>query len=243
MPDQIINDYVLELPELSSLLNPDSLQTLYNDYRQMPVDNDSDLVTSWSPEDRQATDNLNAGARVWDLDWDGKEYIRVHPSEVDSLTSENKLFVKRIFECFNQDVMFDQIEGWMINKKETVWMRPHIDRQRNCVLIVPIFPKNYNIVWTKHEDTGESRPTQQQIEKQLDEKKWGEILYEHTYRMPTIINGKIPHTVFDYKQNSRRHFQISLFFDSSDWDKKTDQGPNFWQELLTCYQDGNLIKA
>ena len=64
MQDQIINDYVIELPELQSLLNPQRLQRLYNDYRQMPVDNESELVTSWSPEDRQATDNLDAGARA-----------------------------------------------------------------------------------------------------------------------------------------------------------------------------------
>jgi hypothetical protein len=49
MQDQIINDYVIELPELRSLLNPQRLQQLYNDYRQMPVDNESELVTSWSP--------------------------------------------------------------------------------------------------------------------------------------------------------------------------------------------------
>lgn len=243
MLDQIINNYVLELPELVPSLNPSSLQNLYNDYRQMPVDENSELVTSWSPEDRQATDNLDAGAKVWDLDWDGKEYIRVHPTETDNLSQHNQKFVEEIFNCFNQDVMFDQLEGWMINKKEDVWMRPHIDRQRNCVLIVPIFPQNYNIVWTEHEDTGISRPSHDQIEKQLQDQKWGEILYEHTYRMPTIINGKIPHTVFDYKQTSRRHFQLSLFFRSSDWDKKADDGPNFWSELLSCYYAGNLIKT
>ena len=170
MQDQIINDYVIELPELQSLLNPKRLQQLYNDYRQMPVDNESELVTSWSPEDREATDNLDAGARVWDLDWDGKEYIRVHPDETDNLNKDNKQYVKQIFDCFNKDLMFDQIEGWMINKKETVWMRPHIDRQRNCVLIVPIYPENYNIVWTDNEDTGESRPTSAQIEQQLRDK-------------------------------------------------------------------------
>jgi len=243
MQDQIINDYVIELPELRSLLNPARLQQLYNDYRQMPVDNESELVTSWSPEDRQATDNLDAGARVWDLDWDGKEYIRVHPDETDSLSEDNKQYVQKIFDCFNTDLMFDQIEGWMINKKETVWMRPHIDRQRNCVLIVPIYPENYNIVWTDNEDTGESRPTSEQIEQQLRDQKWGNTLYEHTYRMPTIIHGKIPHTVFDYKQNSRRHFQLSLFYKSSDWDKELDRGPKFWNELVNEYKSKNLIKV
>lgn len=243
MLDQIINDHVIELPELQSLLNPHSLQKLYDNYRQMPVDEHSELVTSWSPQDRESTDTLDAGARVWDLDWDGKEYIRVHPSETETLSKENKQFIQTIFNCFNHDVMFDQLEGWMINKKETVWMRPHIDRQRNCVLIVPIFPENYNIAWCEREDTGQSRPSQSQIEQQLKEQKWGKILYEHTYRMPTIINGKIPHTVFDYNQTARRHFQLSLFFNSSDWDKTADQGANFWSELVECYREGNLIKT
>ena len=68
-------------------------------------------------------------------------------------------------------------------------------------------------------------------------------MYEHTYRMPTIIHGKIPHTVFDYKQTSRRHFQLSLFYNSSDWDKEQDRGPKFWNELVNEYRNQNLIKV
>jgi hypothetical protein len=225
MSEQVINDYVLELPELKELCSQDKLLNLWDNLKEFSFKKDS------------------IGEGHWDSDWDGQEFIRVEPSMFHKLNPENRKNMERLFSTINNDVMFDKPDGWMVIKYKHKWMRPHLDHERNSVLIIPIVPEEYPITYVENKDTGIRQANKDELEEQLDNGKWGNILYEHTYRMPTIINGKIPHTVFDYKQLERRFFQISLFFNSSDWNVKEDKGPKFWNELVDCYKKGNLINV
>ena len=42
------------------------------------------------------------------------------------------------------------------------------------------------------------------------------ILYEHKYSVPTILNAKIPHAAFNQKIG-RKFIQISLYFNNNNW--------------------------
>ena len=225
MSEQIINDYILEVPELRPFCTKEKLLNLWDDLKKFPFVKDS------------------VGKDAWDSDWDGQEFTRVWPGMFDKLNEDNRENMKNLFGTINNDVMYDDPDGWMVIKYKHKWMRPHLDHERNSVLIMPIVPEEYPITYVENKDTGIRQANSNQIEEQLDQGDWGKTLYEHTYTMPTIINGKIPHTVFDYKQLERRFFQISLFLNISDWNVKEDKGPNFWNELVDCYQKGNLINV
>lgn len=120
----------------------------------------------------------------------GVEYFEIPPTQPE---------VKHIFNSINSDMMYQQPMGWYMHKFEDKWLKPHIDTDRDAIIMFPIKPKNYTITF-------------------LDSLETQNIIYEHRYNCPTIVNSKVPHCVYD--QGIDRHFfQISLFIKDFDWNK------------------------
>ena len=90
MSEQVINDYVLELPELKELCSQDKLLNLWDNLKEFSFKKDS------------------IGEGHWDSDWDGQEFIRVEPSMFHKLNPENRKNMERLFSTINNDVMFDK---------------------------------------------------------------------------------------------------------------------------------------
>ena len=80
MTDQIINDYILEVPELKELCSQEKLLNLWDNLKTFPFNKGS------------------VGKGAWDSDWDGQEFIRVEPTMFNTLTSDNKQNMEKLFE-------------------------------------------------------------------------------------------------------------------------------------------------
>ena len=77
--------------------------------------------------------------------------------------------------------------GWFVKKINNLSMRIHTDFERDAALILPIGKQDCTIRYLNNDN----------------------ILYEHTYSMPTILNAQIPLAAFDQKIG-RKFIQISL---------------------------------
>lgn len=107
--------------------------------------------------------------------------------------------VKHIFDAINGKIMFKQPIGWYMHKFKNEYLKPHVDNERNAIIMFPIKPKNYTITF-------------------LDDLQKQNTVYEHRYTCPTIVNSNIPHCVYD--QGIDRHFfQISLFIKDFNWNE------------------------
>ena len=135
--------------------------------------------------------------RLWDNCKNNEHHIdKSYGVEYYKVTN-NQPEVKHIFEYINKEYMFKELVGWYIHKFKSEWIKPHTDIDRNAIIMFPIQPKKYKITF-------------------LDNFKDENILFEHEYSCPTIVNSNIPHCVYD-KGIDRYFFQISLFIKNFDW--------------------------
>jgi len=123
--------------------------------------------------------NESYGVKCWEVKPDQKE-------------------VAHIFSQINQDIMEKPLIGWLMYKYQDKWLKPHIDKDRDAILMFPIEPSNYKISF-------------------LDNEQDLNTVYEHTYQCPTIVNSNQLHCVYDHGIE-RKFFQISLFFKDYSWD-------------------------
>ena len=91
-------------------------------------------------------------------------------------------------------------QAWLTHKLPEYYIKPHIDTDRDAVLIIPIDPKHYNIHFLSDISNEES------------------IIYTHQYRCPTMPHAKIPHFIDD--MNVERFFiQVSFYFKDFNWER------------------------
>ena len=66
----------------------------------------------------------------------------------------------------------------------------------------------------------------------LNNVKDTDIIYRHNYRMPTLINGQLPHTAND-KYMKRLYIGITLFF--------KQKSNSLWHDIDEYYNNGELF--
>ena len=199
----IANNYVIELPELIDLLpSKDVIQTLA----------DEKLASSTcKPE--------------FISDWDGQTwYSCVDNEKINSVCT--KLTIESVAKS---------PEVWLTQKEEGKWVRPHIDTDRLAVLIYPIVPTEYKLQFTDrwYDDS----ITYQEAIENLFLSPYSnsaltsyEVIHEHTYTCPTLLNSKIPHCVPE--TFAKTTFQISLYYAGT-----TDT----WEKILAAHEAGKLL--
>ncbi len=169
----IVNKYVVEVPWLEGLLDEDTLVEKYE-------------KESFDEFDEGDKNHVLAGRHSWS----GSGWIRFESDEP---------ITRVLFDKIDRSTQWKEPFGWFIHKYDIKMQTAiHTDKDRNAVLIYPIIPKAYTIVY-------------------MNEDKSKEV-HRHTYRCPTIINATIPHYVED-ANFKKIHFQISLFIKIDDWSK------------------------
>ncbi len=199
----IANNYVIELPELIDLLpSKDVIQTL----------TDEKLASSTcKPE--------------FISDWDGQTwYSCIDNEKINSVCTK-----------LTTDHVTKSPEVWLTQKEEGKWVRPHVDTDRLAVLIYPIVPTEYKLQFTDkwHDDS----ITYQEAIENLFLSPYNDsaltsydVIHEHTYTCPTLLNSKIPHCVPE--TFAKTTFQISLYYGGT-----TDT----WEKVLAAHEAGTLL--
>lgn len=101
-------------------------------------------------------------------------------------------------------------QAWLTHKLPEYYIKPHIDTDRDAVLIIPIDPMQYCIHF---------------LSDMSDEKS---IIYSHQYKCPTMPHAKIPHFVDD--MNIERFFiQVSFYFKDFNWE-------SLYEDFALCYR-------
>lgn len=174
--DKIVNNFIVEFPELECIINEDALISKFIDKtKNLEAHSDNTAFTVEKMKSLKMTDY-------------GVDCVRVEADEP---------LVAPLFERLNYDTFCEDPFGWFIHKYNIkIQTKVHTDQKRNAVLIYPIIPKSYTIVYVDPED----------IQKEI---------YRHTYRCPTVINASIPHYIEDGNLE-KVHFQISLFLKNID---------------------------
>lgn len=173
----LVNKFIVECPQLSDLIDEDALIAKF-------IDKTKNLESH--SDDTAFTTNKMESLKMTDY---GVDCVRIEADEP---------LVAPLFKKLNYDMFWEDPFGWFIHKYNVeMQTKVHTDQKRNAVLIYPIVPKAYTIVYVDPVD------------------KHTEI-YRHTYRCPTIINASIPHYIEDGNLE-KIHFQISLFVNSTDW--------------------------
>ena len=200
----IANDYIIELPELIDLLpSKDVIQTL----------TDEKLASSTcNPE--------------FISDWDGQTWYSCKDNEDINYVC-SKLTTSHVIEA---------PEVWLTQKEEGKWVRPHVDTDRLAVLIYPIVPTEYKLQFTdKWYD--EDNSSYNEAIRDLFLSPYSdtaltpyEVIHEHTYTCPTLLNSKIPHCVPE--TFAKTTFQISLYYGDA-----TDT----WEKVLAAHAAGTLL--
>tara|TARA_B110001454_G_scaffold216404_1_gene239586 strand:+ start:2642 stop:3130 length:489 start_codon:yes stop_codon:yes gene_type:complete len=105
-----------------------------------------------------------------------------------------KFTTSPIFDVINKRILKKEMFGWFVKKISNLSMRVHIDFERDAALILPVGEQDCTIRYLNDSN----------------------ILYEHTYSVPTILNAQIPHAAFNQKIG-RKFIQISLYFNNNNW--------------------------
>lgn len=176
---RIINKYVIECPWLSGLVDEKQLIEKYkNNFKNLQTHSDQTAFQKGRLDSLKMEDY-------------GADCIKVDNTEV---------ITKCLFNKINYNTLWEEPIGWFIHKYDkSIQTKVHTDKKRNGVLIYPIIPKSYTIVY-------------------VDKNNYKSEIYRYTYRCPTIINASIPHYVEDLNLE-KIHFQISLFINTNDWRK------------------------
>ena len=127
------------------------------------------------------------------------------------------------------------IDPYLTIKHEGKWMRPHIDNApgRLAVIIYPIIPNDYDIVYTDNMDWDmENQDTT--FYESYDHKVPYDynIIFRHKYRCPTMLNTKLPHAIEELRERRMLSFRIN--FGDSSW--------NF-DDVVKLYKSGKMFNV
>lgn len=199
----IANEYVIELPQLiDQLPTREEIETL----------TDEKLASSTCMPDYVS-------------DWDGQKWYSCVENEK----------INSVCDSFNTDHTIALPEVWLCEKEEGKWVRPHVDTDRLAVLIYPVNPTEYKLQFTDkwHPDDW----TYEEAIAGLFFEKYSNtpltpynVIHEHTYTCPTLLNSKIPHCVPE--TFAKTTFQISLYFGGA---------TNSWDKVLEAHAAGTLF--
>tara|TARA_B100001057_G_C22855499_1_gene952523 strand:+ start:350 stop:952 length:603 start_codon:yes stop_codon:yes gene_type:complete len=153
---------------------------------------------------------------LWDLrgellsedqrSWDGQTWYRTNddPRFQNAIDKIDRTYVDEGTD----------ITPYLTVKHEGLWMRPHIDNcpGRNVVLIYPIAPLDYDIVYVDKCEEGMEqldtdfyhRPYEDSLPYEYDE------VFRHTYRCPTFLNTKHPHAVEERRERKMLSFRVNF---------------------------------
>ena len=129
--------------------------------------------------------------------WEEKDLYDHHVNERYGVECWQVPIPTNIKHNLNLDIMSKEPIGWLMHKFEHARLEPHIDTDRDTIIMFPHLPKKYEISY-------------------LDDLENQNVIFTHQYKCPTLLNSKIPHTVFD-KGIDRVFFQISLFIKDYSW--------------------------
>jgi len=196
---------------------------------------DNQIVNKYLIEVPEFVDLLPPKEELWSLraellsqdqrSWDGQTWYRVRDKRIfDGISHINRDFVEGE----------TTIDPYLTVKHEGKWMRPHIDNApgRNAVVIYPIEPNDYDIVFTDNIEEGMdkigsdfyTRPYEDDVPYDYN------VIYKHTYRCPTILNTKHPHAVLDKRERKMLSFRI--YFGNEDWE---------FEDVVDLYNSGNMF--
>lgn len=126
------------------------------------------------------------------------------------------------------------ITPYLTVKEEGKWMRPHIDNcpGRNVVLIYPIAPLDYDIVYVdkceegmERQDTNfYRRPYENDVPFEYKE------VFRHQYRCPTFLNTKHPHAVEERRERKMLSFRVN--FGNVNWT---------FDDVVKLYKSGKMF--
>ena len=176
--DQIVNQYIIEVPELTDWLPP--------------------REELWSLKGELLGDDQRS--------WDGQKWYRTNDDPR----------IQSAINRIDRDYVDEgtDITPYLTVKEEGKWMRPHIDNApgRNVVLIYPIAPLDYDIVYVdKCEEGMEKLDTdfyRRSYEDKLDY-EYKEV-FRHQYRCPTFLNTKHPHAVEERRERKMLSFRVNF---------------------------------
>jgi len=200
IPNQIINQYIIEVPEFIDWLPP--REELWNLRGELLSD-----------------DQRN---------WDGQKWWRTNGDErIQSAIDK----IDRAYVDEGTD-----ITPYLTVKEEGKWMRPHIDNApgRNVVLIYPILPLDYDIVYVDKCEEGMERldtdfyhrPYEDDLPFEYEE------VFRHQYRCPTFLNTKHPHAVEERRERRMLSFRVN--FGDPSWT---------FTDVANHYKSGKMFHA
>jgi len=252
---QVINDYVIEVPELANHFD-------YNELVQAV--NDCEMSVPHTPQDKEDTPPLDDYWAEWDVEinnpfWkkhaDGQTVLSVSENSLRYTSDTTKNFFLKLFGLINTEKFYMPMDAWICKKPIDTWVRPHVDGHRTVALMFPIEPMSYkttfstegmigDVSWKKLNKSDSRQASGNIVEDEWNNQTWGEVLYEHTYKpmVPTMFNSKIIHSVLDYKQMARKVFQISIYYKSECLTDPHEDDWNGWSEFVDYYKSGKLFK-
>lgn len=124
---------------------------------------------------------------------------------------ESRIIKIDITKKLNHNIMTKEPEVWLVHKFAEHKLVQHTDDYLQ--LVIPIDPQTYEVQF-------------------LNNVKDTDIIYGHNYRMPTLINGHLPHTAND-KYMKRLYIGITLFF--------KQKSNSLWHDIDKYYNNGELI--
>jgi len=196
--DQIVNQYIIEVPELIDWLPP--------------------REELWSLRGELLGDDQRS--------WDGQKWYRTNndPRIQSAINRINREYVDEGTD----------ITPYLIVKAEGKWMRPHIDNApgRNVVLIYPIAPLDYDIVYVDKCEEGMEeldtdfyrRPYEDGLDYEYKE------VFRHQYRCPTFLNTKHPHAVEERRERKMLSFRVN--FGDINWE---------FNDVVNHYRSGKMF--
>mgnify|MGYP001563356335 FL=1 len=196
--DQIVNQYIIEVPELINWLPP--------------------REELWSLRGELLGDDQRS--------WDGQIWYRTNgdPRVQSAIDMIDREYVDEGTD----------ITPYLTVKEEGKWMRPHIDNApgRNVVLIYPIAPLDYDIVYVDKCEAGMEeldtdfyrRPYEDGLDYEYKE------VFRHQYRCPTFLNTKHPHAVEERRERKMLSFRVN--FGDINWE---------FNDVVNHYKSGKMF--
>ena len=140
--------------------------------------------------------------------WEDNQHV---PFGFQDYCVESRIIKIDITKKLNHNIMTKEPEVWLAHKFAEQKLVPHIDEYLQ--LVIPIDPQTYEVQF-------------------LNNMKDTNIIYSHTYRMPTLLNAHLPHMVND-KYMKRLFIGIQLYF--------KQKSNSLWHDVDKYYNNGELI--
>lgn len=118
------------------------------------------------------------------------------------------------------NLFYKQPESWLTHKLPEYQIDPHIDNDRDTVIVIPLQPNSYDLIFLENLENLESE------------------VFRHTYKCPALLNAKIPHYVND-KGIERFFIQISFYIKDYSWNKVKEWAQN--EKLFNNRQQTNTM--